>query len=211
MTNREPHRGVDGWPALRPPPKHTSGTPRPKDVFDDRGRSPGSRVGAVPSGLPSAGSASGRWTESSPLTVAGAASASTQNASPNSLLAPEQSGEPRSRSPYKAGAHRQAPTGRWCSMKHTQAPACQSGAPERRLRDAKKRVALKVRLSEQCRVQLLAQSGKNSKLRSSPSMSQARNTKGSSTPASRSWAFIFSLNALTDRCRRFVCSAGSPR
>jgi hypothetical protein len=32
--------------AARPSPTHTSGTPRPKDVFDDRGRSPGSRVDA---------------------------------------------------------------------------------------------------------------------------------------------------------------------
>lgn len=110
MTNREPRTGVDRWRAGWPPPKHTSGTPRPKDVFDDRGRSPGSRVGAVPSGLPSASSASGRWTASSPLTVAGAASASAQTASPNSLLAPEQSGEPRSASLYKPVVHRQAST-----------------------------------------------------------------------------------------------------
>jgi hypothetical protein len=46
MVGGESRRGVDGWRAAGPPSTHSSGTPRPKDVFDDRGRSPGSRVDA---------------------------------------------------------------------------------------------------------------------------------------------------------------------
>lgn len=60
----------------------------PERPSDDQGRSPGSRVDAGSARPSRRASASGRWVESSPLTVAGAASASALRASPNSLLAP---------------------------------------------------------------------------------------------------------------------------
>lgn len=75
----------DGLRARRPctSPRDTP----PERRFCDQGRSPGSRVNAGFVRPSRRRSASGRWTKSSPLTVAGAASASAQCASPNSLLA----------------------------------------------------------------------------------------------------------------------------